>query len=218
MCFSQSLSVAIITGWVQLHLRCSKDNSWVGRERLFFVFFSNPTCTLCLSLPILAFNVSISYCSSGTVLGLRTNHDKRWQMTRNDYSIIIDYSILLMSSMTVLSPLFPSRFTSCGSCFCICCRCSSHFTLCVNTFWNCLYFYLYLVSQLQPLHPLWIHFDIVCICICCRSSSHFILCEDVFESLASKSLFWEIFFLGNLRKLRVIMSNKEANYDFGRGI
>ena len=130
MCFSQSLSVAIITGWVQLHLRCSKDNSWVGRERLFFVFFSNPTCTLCLSLPILAFNVSISYCSSGTVLGLKTNHDKRWQIMRNDYSIIIDYSILLMSLMTVLSPLFPSRFTSCGSCFCICCRCSSHFALC----------------------------------------------------------------------------------------
>ena len=74
-------------------------------------------------------------------------------MTRNDYSIIIDYSILLMSSMTVLSPLFPSRFTSCGSCF----------------------------------------------GICCRSSSHFTLCEDVFESLAGKSLFWEIFF-GNFGK------------------
>ena len=153
--------------------------------------------------------------------------DKSWQTMTNDEEWLqhnIDYSILLMSSMTVLSPLFPSRFTSCGSCFCICCRCSSHFTLCVNTFWNCLYFYLYLVSQLQPLHPLWIHFDMVCICICicicicCRSSSHFILCEDVFESLASKSLFWEIFFLGKLRKLRVIMSNKEANYDFGRGI
>ena len=192
--FLQSLSVAIITGWVQLHLRCSKDNSWVGRERLFFVFFSNPTCTLCLSLPILAFNVSISYCSSGTVLGLRTNHDKRWQMTRNDCSIIL---------ITV---------------YCWC------------RWWQCCY--LFFLPGSPPAAPasvfvvaapatspyVWVRFEIVCICICCRSSSHFILCEDVFESLASKSLFWEIFFLGKLRKLRVIMSNKEANYDFGRGI